>query len=827
MKRLLQRIGILFVIFIAAGAGYFYWMFSQTQPEGTVYTSMEESELPVVYMNVLGREMNCLHGYVQEMNSAKLRDSLTVLPQNRTLDIRIGRCQGRVTGIYYEIRSLDLSRLIERTSVESWNEGEGGITASLPIQNLLEKDQEYRLTLTVETDVNGAVRYYTRIVWTDNQQVQQMVDLAANFSAWAFSQEQWGNLSPYLESSSGGDNSNLGHVDIHSSLNQVTWGGLAMEPAGEVFVTLKELNGEVAQVALEYLAVLRDEEDPEQVEFYEVEDNFTMRWGDPRIYLMDFDRNMDQVFMGSQNVFSGSRIILGITDDDQVQVLKSPDGNTASFVVNGDLWSYDGKDRQAVNVFSFRTSSEEGIRPAYRQHSIKILNTADTGDVDFLVYGYMNRGMHEGCMGVAMYHFNREEDALEERFFAPVSESYEELKLDMETLSYLSSGGMLYLKVGAGFYGVDLSSGEYMVLAEGLAEEGYAVSQDQTRIAWQEGNQLFQAQTIHLMDLETGERNDVSSQNGDCLRTLGFVGDDFIYGLARAGSRWVINGRVEELPMYALEILGQEMEVLTRYEEPGYYIAGVTVGDSRIHLTRIAQVSGDSYVQVDEDTIVCNEEIADHTLEGIGWYTDSQRQKIYFVQLDKEIESGRTIRVLSPQRINYADGSVINLNSSVMTPGMYFYAYGQGHLLGITQEFGQAVNLAYQEMGLVTDGDGRVIWNRVDRPTATSVGDMVQAAMKISIHLQEFSESQQFEDGVLLLDARGCTLSQILYFLGKGCPVLAYGPGGETYILVGYDQYNVTLYNPDTAESWKMGLNDSTAFFQSAGNDFICALYRQ
>ena len=827
MKRLLQRIGILFVIFIAAGAGYFYWMFSRTGQSDAVYTSMEESELPVVYMNVLGREMNCLHGYVQEMDSAGLRDSLTVLPEDRGLDIRIARCQGNVTGIYYEIRTLDRSRLLERTSVEAWTETESGTAAALPIQNLLEEDEEYLLTLTVETDVNGAVRYYTRIVWTDNARVQQMVDLAAQFSAMTFQPEQASWLAPYLESDSTGNNSNLGRVNIHSSSSQITWGGLEMEAAGEVFVSLRELNGDMAQVTLEYLAIRRPPEDPEQVEYYEVEDSFTMRWGDPRIYMMDFERRADQIFTGSPNLFAGSRILLGITGSDRLQAAKSPNGKNTAFVTNGDLWCFDQEERRAANLFSFRSSSERGIRPTYDRHAIRILQVADSGDVDFLVYGYMNRGVHEGCMGVAMYHYNGQEEALEERFFVPAAESFERLKLDIQELAYLSSAGMLYMKVGNGIYAVDLASGEFMIVAEGLAESAYAISQGQDHLAWQEGNQLYQAKTIHLMNLETGEKNDIQADSGECLRVLGFVGDDFIYGLAREGSQWIINGRTEELPMYGLEILGENMEVQTRYEKPGYFIAGVSVGDSRIHLKRIVQVAGDAYQLVDEDTIVCNEEIEDNSLAGIGWYADGERQRIHYVQLDSEIGNGRAIRAFSPERITYASGAVLNFSSSVTAPGMEFSAYGGGHLLGVAQDFSQAVALAYDKMGTVTDENGRILWSRVDKPTSASVPNGAEASARVLSHLSEFTGSRQFSDGLLLLDARGLTVSQIQYFLGKGWPVVAFGPGGERYMLTGYDQYNVTLYQPETGESWKMGLNDSNAYFSSAGNDFICTVFTQ
>lgn len=823
MKQVLQRLGILFVIFIAAGAGYFFRMQNKASKGDTIYTSMEESSLPMVYVNALGREMNCLYGYVQEMAGAGLRGSLTVLPEDRQLGIRIERCQGEVIGIYYEIRTLSSDRLVERSSVENWTAAEDGIRAVLPIQNLLTKGQEYQMTLTVDTDSHGAVRYYTRIVWMDNEMAVEMVNLAADFSLRTFDYEEARTLVTYLESNDTGDNSNLGHVDIHSSFSQITWGGLDVEPAGEMQVTLNEMNGIMAQVTLDYLAVRVNEQGNH--EYYEVEDSFTMRQGEQRIYMMDFDRRADQVFMGREEDFSGTRIMLGVTDEEQVQAIKSESGSSRAFVSNGDLWCFQEAEKRAVRVFSFRSRNEEGMRPSHREHGVKILRAEDEGDVDFLVYGYMNRGQHEGCVGIAVYHYSSQEDGLEERFFIPVMESFGELKLNIEELSYLSSGNMLYLKIGDGIYGVDLTSNEYIVVAEGLPEGGYAISQNGQRLTWQEGSFIFQSKRIHLLDLETGEKNEVSAGPDDYLRVLGFVGNDFIYGLAKEGSRWMINGRQEEIPMYALEILGTDMEVLTRYERPGYYIAGVSVGDSRIHLKRIISISGDSYQQVDEDTIVCNEEIEDDKLAHIGWYADSARKKLYFVQTGSELKSGDSVASSAPEKITYENSEILNLDSSITVPRMRFFAYGGGRLLGITQDFSKAVALAHEEMGTVTDEGQRVVWCRVDRPSTGSVTSPQEAAGRISNRLDEFTESRLFSDEVLLLDARGCSLGQIQYFLGKGYPVVAYGQGGELYCLVGYDQYNVTIYQPVSGESHKMGLNDATDYFAATGNDFICGIF--
>ena len=82
----------------------------------------------------------------------------------------------------------------------------------------------------------------------------------------------------------------------------------------------------------------------------------------------------------------------------------------------------------------------------------------------------------------------------------------------------------------------------------------------------------------------------------------------------------------------------------------------------------------------------------------------------------------------------------------------------------------------------------------------------------------------ELENGVMLLDARGCLLNQVLYFIGQGYPVLAYLEDGGYVLLNGFDQYNVSLFNPATGESWKMGLNDGAQYFADRKNDFICAV---
>ena len=50
---------------------------------------------------------------------------------------------------------------------------------------------------------------------------------------------------------------------------------------------------------------------------------------------------------------------------------------------------------------------------------------------------------------------------------------------------------------------------------------------------------------------------------------LGFVGSDLIYGFGHESDLWSVNGIVKELPMYALYIADNEMNIQSEYKKPG------------------------------------------------------------------------------------------------------------------------------------------------------------------------------------------------------------------------------------------------------------------
>lgn len=823
MKKIIQRTGILLAVFLAALVVYFIGAHRTSEQENAVYTSMDEPKLPMVYTEFGGKEINGLHGYVQDMGNCAAGEAISILSSERSLNLRIHELGNTITEISYEIRNLSMDRLIERTECLDWSSKDGITTVSLPIQNLISKDKAYLLILNVKT-AEQQIQYYTRIMWTEAPGAADMLQLAEKFTRKSLDYERAKELVSYLETSPEEDNSSLGHVTIRASFDHLTWNGLQAEMEGEPQITLQEFDGIMGQVQVQYYVRLTDAEGKESLA--EAEDNFAMKWNEQRIYLMNYERNVNHIFTGSETSFSGKRIILGISDAAGLGTVKSPDSRYILFKVNGNLWRYDQSDHKIMCMFTFFREDTDDVRSSYGSHDVQILRAGEDGSADFLVYGYMNRGPYEGRTGVIFYRYDAVSSTVQEKFFIPVVQEFEKLKKDVEQLSYVSPGGMVYLMLNGNVFGIDLSSNESISVAQGLTEGNFAVSHDGSRMAWQEKREETRDEMIHVMDFNTSQKQEIPVSEGDYARVLGFVGSDLIYGFARQEDVWSVNGRVQEIPMYAMYIADSEMNIESEYKKDGIYISDVVTEDGRIHLKRLVKLGDNQYSYQDEDTIVCNEKVETDPLEGIGWYASSEMGRIYFVQLDSD-QKASFIKSEQPKAFSYENTGTLELAGKAASGEkgeVVFYAYGGGHFLGASRQFSEAVELAYAKMGFVTDGSGHLVWDRINRQPIRNLKDPSGAAGAVMGHLDGFTRSTLYEDGVMVIDATGCILNQVLYFIDKGIPAAAYREDGSYVLLSGYDTYNVTIYDPAAQETVKMGLGDAAAHFESQHNRFLCGL---
>ena len=281
-----------------------------------VYANMGESKLPYLYVKMGDKRINPLHGFYQEMDGSSIRDSIAALPYDRELTLVADAEKFSVESAHYDIRSLDGSELIEKDGKAELEKSGKEIKIILPIQNLIQEGKEYQLRLSLDMG-ETSLHYYTRIILAKDKMAEEMLSLGEDFTRKSFSKSEARSLSTYLESDDTMDNSDLSHVNLHSSFQQITWGDTAMVMDGEPEISLKEINGIMGLVQVRYASKANDQNGHTRRFFNE--DNFVMRYDSQRIYLMDFDRQSTEIFDGQSFRFSDKEILLGVDSPERVQ----------------------------------------------------------------------------------------------------------------------------------------------------------------------------------------------------------------------------------------------------------------------------------------------------------------------------------------------------------------------------------------------------------------------------------------------------------------------------------------------------------------------------
>ena len=136
-------------------------------------------------------------------------------------------------------------------------------------------------------------------------------------------------------------------------------------------------------------------------------------------------------------MLTDSGILLGITSED-VEYAFDEDYSTVAFVKENELWVYKINGGKLTRVFGFPQSDNMDYRDFYDKNNIKILSTDQSGNVWYCVSGYMNRGAHEGENGIALYYYEDASATSEEILFVQTMESYDMLKLDTNSLVYVT-----------------------------------------------------------------------------------------------------------------------------------------------------------------------------------------------------------------------------------------------------------------------------------------------------------------------------------------------------------------------------------------------------
>lgn len=816
----------------------FSFMTNQTNEDLT--TEMSEAALPVLTLYDGDTAINELYGYTVEMDAAYMRDTITPISENRLLPVTVQTYGTAVDHISYEIRSLDAKRLIADAEVASYTENKGMISMELQIQNLLEKDKEYLLIVQLECG-KKSVCYYTRIIEPSDCHVAECVEFVKNFNDTTFNSETLGTLGTYLEKTTG-DNTTLQHVTLNHSVAQIGWGDFHGTRLTVPVPSIKEITPTYNVIVFDYV-VTRVRENG-QSEYYNVEEYYRVRYTSARTYLLNFERNVEEIFRGENENFYDNYIRLGIRSG-EVEYKVNEAGNIIAFVQEGELWSYNQEANTLSRVFSFR--GYEGIddRENYGEHDIKIVGTDEAGSIDYIVYGYMNRGIHEGQVGITVYHYDSLANTNEEQVFIPVGQSYEVMKSELGQLMYVTEGGAFYIMVDGTVYGVNLDTLETKVLMEGLSEDSFAISESNRFLAWTDTEDALGSNTIHVIDFNTEKVMDITEETSEYVKPLGFMQEDFVYGVAKTKDVVIDAAGNTLFPMYQIKIMdtvSNGHEILKNYEKDGYYVQGITIDGYTIYLHRVTN-NGTAYVDAEEDMIMNREGDSLKLVDIITSYSEQKETEV-LIALAEPVNEKKP-KILTPKETILEQKREVALKTDEKTER--YYVYVKGDVVLTTDSVSEAIIAANDQMGVVIGENQQYVWKRSRKTAQTAFTDITvgeedktggsitqcvnamlqKEGMNISVSalIAQGNTPKQILTNTLkdatVLDLTGCTVDEILYYVSSGSPVFAMTGVSDAVLVIGYDADSVVLYDPVRGTSYSCAVQEADVMFSNAGSVFF------
>ncbi|MBO4908358.1 MAG: hypothetical protein J5476_03660 [Lachnospiraceae bacterium] len=839
MKKILLKAAVYILVFISSVL-VFGHIFSRRQTNITV--DMDPASQPVIYMSIGDITYNPLFGYSSQRDISYDRDTLTYMDEGRRVSLVINSFGEKVSAASYELRNIEDNRLIEEGVAELFLNNIGNMTAKIGLKDLYKTGAEYSMAIKLNMEDGRDIYYYTRVIAGDSELAYNKIAYAKFFHEALFDRKTADAIKKHLETNSSlSDNSTFAHVDIHSSFSQVTYGELEVIPYGDPLITLHEDCGPNATICIDYM--LRSGYGMDMTA-YKAHEAITVRYTDKGVYIMAYDRTMEEI-ADPTDMCVNDKIILGIADE-HPEMMESEEGGCVAFVSGGRLFEYNEGSGKLASVYSFYDYGVFDVRNINSKHDIRILRVEDNGDMVFAVYGYMNRGDHEGDIGICVYEYEDSINSIKEVLYIPYEKSPDILLEEAGRLLYMNDNSHLYFTMENSVFRIDL--GEKTIRTTGMYWSGDVIqtSEDQRYIVTITEDTGELSRDLAVTDLNNETSVIVSAGTGEYIRFLGFIGEDMIYGVARQEDLQTETSGNLLFPMYRICICDGTGKLLTYYEKEGYYVTEAEVKGNMIFLSRLTGTTG-SYAPALEDTITSMSE--DQTGRNYLSVAVIDKYERYVQIQTRNSIKVNNLKVTTPGEIMTEEVAVLNPDLSEDLRRFYVFDARGGCRIYLSES--AAVKNAYECGGTAIEENGNVIWKYSSRKTVNQIMDIVatetaegETPLSVCMDVMMSHEGilrnselllgggssisdilQENMDKVTVLDLTGCTLDQLFYYLDRDIPVMALMQGGGAVLITGHNEKELVILDPASGELYKKDISKMEDVFENNGNQFITYAY--
>lgn len=827
----------LFLILIFAGALFFFGRMLETDisDEGTE-TAWHEETFPTMQIITQGRTVNPLYGYAAPMEPDIVRESMTPLAADRTITLVLDKAKTYFTRLQYQILDKESGEVYDTQTVNTLTEGQKQVEIAFKFN--FKTSTEYILDILGISNDGREIHYYTRLkYYLSESYLTKKLDFISEFHKNTFKKNKEKEIGRYLEPNEKNRNTTLASVDITSSVDLVTWAGMSPEIISDEYITVKEYNMETACVQYNYFVRARSSSGRE---IYQIKEFYRVRYASGQNYLLNFRRTMEAQFDPSQASRQMSQLKLGITSDNNSQMMTSPDEKTLYFARGGTLYRYDMNAGKIIPVYeSFSEKASYRYR-AYNEQGIRLLKMDSEGTLHFCVYGYFARGSYEGDVAVVLYEYTAAGN-LRELVYMPISSTYQQLKEDFDDYGYVSPRGIYYFTVANTVYAYNMSGKRLEKLAENIKSHSFMTMRGVNCYTWSSSLSSGYGESVTIFDLEKDERQVIyRPDKKSYIRLLGVIENNVIYGFVKEKDIVQNSDGSRVIPCYELYIANTEGEVLKKFSKRGKYINGIVANGNVINIS-MCKKQGKTYVGAGSDSILNQSDVKKSRFGYTSRVTNKSLTEWYiyfpsaFVMKETPefaagpvdyMSGGRTVRLEQPRVAKY-------------------YVYALGEITASFENIGKAIREADRQMGVVVSSDHQVVWERSGSFLQNSIGGlelsrsgggvsnlaacayMVLAQNHAGVKLSDLAGNNKPVYNMLAeymerpVNLRGCSLEQVLYFVSGNKSVIAMLSNKKAVVIAGYTTRELYLLDPDSSVQLTVSRAEYEKKFERAGNRFI------
>lgn len=286
------------------------------------------------------------------------------------------------------------------------------------------------------------------------------------------------------------------------------------------------------------------------------------------------------------------------------------------------------------------------------------------------------------------------------------------------------------------------------------------------------------------------------------------------------------------------------------YEQENVYVTAGRISDNQIILSRVEKVEEGVYREIADDQIM-NAQAEEKRNNDIEIAAVDVYQKLTQIALKSKMDV-ETMMQLTPKEVLFEGGRSITLTEPEDGLRRY-YVYGKNGVEGIFTNEGNAVGLAYEVAGVVVNEEGTCIWLKGNRSTKNQImaisgeaeteeNSSLAVCLDTMLALEGIVRNSQYmldkgesvlsilENGLEdyeILDLSGAPLDAVLHYVNQDIPVLAMLQDGSAVLVIGFNEQNTVVMNPEKGTVYKVGMKDSTEWFEQNGNCFITYVRRE